>query len=389
MSRKLPPLAIKDLRAHYTRQASGYPRTRLKLGPDVWREKRAKQLPAGPRPNDELDKLNVLWLTESGLPHTQAEILADALANATRRGNNAAIHSALLQNLFLAEEREGTFGDFLDAEWEEAHRKIEAYEIPYHKDSFAVIHQHLYENYILSYRLGGLKAARERIEALTQDEMRFIVNQKSVYARPTTVSSVIDALLAERRGELPQNPPLEQLRNVFFKAFAKAIAKSSESAGYRFDSLSVTATNSVIGLSKSVYENPSHEKVGQVSTAEAMVYARFVEQNAELLGPHKVVTLIVFLNDPMVFGRGERKRLREFLIKATKHEDAVELFSSLVDLAINYRGALPTSKEWLASLESELVLVGDGVLLAELVTQDTAPTSTRKSQTQLQQQLGI
>lgn len=385
MARKTPEDFPRSLSAHYTTEFFHpyFSGNGLFLG---------QKLPSDKTENTEtsLQESNVKALTDRGIPVAKAQGIVHSLRILVTGGRP--LLSAFLYNDFLAEPRDENFGEFLDKHWDRIHRDIQSYSFPFHRDTNAVFTIHEFYNFALTYKAQGHPEARATLEALTQDEVRLLVsgNLSIPVAKPSVVSSVIKSTLDKHRGTFFKNPTIDQVRNVFYKAYAKSIVATDESVGYALHELGGTAAQVCSSCYKAMFQDPLKQNIGEISSIDAMAYARFILANAEELGPKKLIVLIHLLNEPTLFGMGHKRPLRDVLIRMSKEENALELLLALADLSLFYTKPLPTVKDWEAGLAEGIEAFGSGELLAELVTDtDKTDVGEREAQQKLQRLIGL
>lgn len=385
MARKTPKDFPNPIHTHFLTEYkhSYYTGKQLWLGQKV--PKNVKD-----RSKDLLLKSNCKVLTDRGIPAADAQKLAESIGLLVLRQGN--LFSAFLYNEFLAEEREGTFGEFLDSDWERIHNAILARQFPFHAETQAVFLAHEYYNFVLNYKTQGHHLAKAALEALTQEEVRILVSGKFgiAIAKPSVIPNVLKSTLDKANGVSFKNPTIDQVRNVFYKGYAKAVMATDEAVGYSFHEIGGAASQVCYSCYKAMFQDPLKENVGEISSIEAMAYARFIFDHAEELGPQKLIVLVQLLNDPTLFGIGHKRPLRNVLIKMSKENNGVELLLALADLALFYTKALPTAKEWEYALEKGIEPFGSGELLAELVT-DTNKDGARdrEAQRKLRRLIGL
>lgn len=385
MARKTPKDFPKSLHSHFLTEYKHnyYTGKRLWLGQSIPKDKKDLS-------EELLLKGNCKVLTDRGIPEANARRLLESIElMALRQGN---LFSAFLFNDFLAEERSETFGEFLDTHWERLHNAMAARTFPFHSETEAVFLAHEYYNFVLTYKAQGHHLAKAAVEVLTQDEVRLFIGGSLglVVAKPSVVASVIKSTLDKANGVSFKNPTVDQVRNVFYKAYAKAIMATDDTVGFSFYQIGGAASQVCYSCYKAMYEDPLSENIGEISSVDAMAYARFLYDNADEIGPQKLIILIQLLNEPTLFGIGHKRPLRDILIRMSKEENAVDLLLSLTDLALSYRRALPTVKEWEAALKDGIDALGSGDLLAALVT-DTAKEGAgdREAQRKLRAMIGL
>lgn len=385
MARKTPKDFPKSLHSHFLTEYKHnyYTGKRLWLGQDLPKDKKD-------RSEELLLKGNVKVLTDRGIPEANSHRLVESLElMALRQGN---LFSAFLFNDYLAEERSETFGEFLDTHWERLHNAMAAKTFPFHSETEAVFLAHEYYNFVLTYKAQGHHLAKAAVEALSQAEVRLFIGGSLglVVAKPSVVASVIKSTLDKANGVSFKNPTVDQVRNVFYKAYAKAIMATDETAGFSFYQIGGAASQVCYSCYKAMYEDPLSENIGEISSVDAMAYARFLYDNADEIGPQKLIVLIQLLNEPTLFGFGHKRPLRDILILMSKEDNAVDLLLSLTDLALSYKRALPTVKEWEAALKDGIDALGSGDLLAALVTDTTKEgAGDREAQRKLRAMIGL
>lgn len=387
MARKTPKDFPKSLHSHFLTEYKHnyYTAKRLWLGQSIAKDKKDRS-----EGILILLKGNVKVLTDRGIPEANARRLVDSIElMALRQGN---LFSSFLFNDYLAEERSESFGEFLDTHWERLHNAMTAKTFPFHSETEAVFLAHEYCNFVLTYKAQGHRLAKAAVEALTQAEVRLFIGGSLglVIAKPSVAASIIKSILDKVNGVSFKNPTVDQVRNVFYKAYAKAIMATDETAALSFYQIGGAASQVCYSCYKAMYEDPLSERIGEISSVDAMAYARFLYDNAEEMGPQKLIVLIQLLNEPTLFGIGHKRPLRDVLMRMAKEDNAVELLLTLADLALSYRKTLPTAKEWAKALDDGIDAFGSGELLAELVT-DTSKGEARdrKAQRKLRSLIGL
>jgi len=321
----------------------------------------------------ELKEANERWIKQVNpkMSDDMVKIVVKSLENYLSKGEYQ-LYSTLALNEFLNQDEITVYRDFLENNHEKISGFVEALTFPQYSHSKNVI-EHLSESkHILQLRPGAKNDLKDSVEFLTLDQIKTLLKEpiKELLTQPGTVPKVIAAKLAKQRGEVERLPGTAQIYNTFFLAFSKGLAKESSSAGYRFDKLSTLVVEYLNDFMKDVYTKSEHSQLGQISSAQALALSNYFLDIAEELTPRELFAVLAGLGTPGIFSRGNRATSREFLIKATAlpREESIDFFKSLSQVIISYEESLPSAQQWLSALENDELVLGDGIMMAAIVS---------------------
>ncbi len=295
---------------------------------------------------------NSEWLSQR-LPHADSELrnfLYTKYSLLLRKGE-VFLFSAIALNDFLAQEPQGSYGEFLGTHWDDLYSSMNNASFNLYPDTPKIfkLFERREEN-VLLLKPRSSKVVQDALESLTVEELRRLSNKPAEQLR-SKVSYIPDRIEQLLGGGSKSLPKLRDIQDDIFQLFSQAVVQSGRSSRMPHHSLAEVLIRYIDDIPRAFYDELKLARKDSRPSNELKSFTDSLKASTEKLLPVEYLAILFVLISPDSITStpaGGRKILKSLEKQTDSYR--VQMLRNLGQLALTQK-IFPSANDWITRIE--------------------------------------